>query len=368
MKLSRNIKVLNLNDVSSIEDEKDPKINNKKIPTNNSNKHLKPSKRMTYISQKSFGINNNIFKSSIISRNSLRNSTNKPKNLNILKTHHNDPLLLLSEDSSSSRKEKNLTQKKILSQNKNIKRYFKSNNKIPSILFKTRISTDSNNNKKIPVPKNSFSFGKVNNNINHTLYSQYQKELYESVKLKNLKEEIHKFEISEKYQPDEKIIQENLSSPNTFINKKYLNKTGKFSLKVKDKNRYFENEDLVKSKLKSYLKNFSYSKYNFPKLKRFYKKINKIKTNFENFEFNFNNAKNNNYNYLRTNDVFREALSFEKPYTDEINEAFKIYTLDYKKKMGEFTFYNGKGIFSGHVSTLANGDRIVMSGLSQFQK
>ena len=385
MKLSSNIKDLILNENNNKEDEKDQKTNNKVLSAKNGNSFMKGPKRLTYISQKAFSIkNNNTLKNtstSMINRNNFRGKTNKPKNLNLIKPNNNDPLLLLSEDSSSARYKKSFSQKKNPFKKKS-KIFLQNSNKVSNTLTKKNIynetfftgisNIDNNNipNKKYIVPKQSLSFGKIRS-LNQNLYNQYQKELYEEIKLKNLKDEIYKFEISDKYQPDDKIIQENLSSPNTFINKKFLNKTGIFSLKMKDKNKYYENADLVKSKLRGYLKNFSYSKNNFPKLKKFYNKINKIKTYSEKFEFNFNDAKNDNYTYLRTNDVFNEALKYDKQYNDEVDETFKKYTLEYKKKMGDFTFYNGKGVFSGHVNTLANGDKIAlvaMSGLSQFQK
>ena len=47
--------------------------------------------------------------------------------------------------------------------------------------------------------------------------------------------------------------------------------------------------------------------------------------------------------------------------SDEVTEYLKEIAIDYKKEIGEFTFYNGKGIYSNHLSILKKNDELLAS-------
>ena len=49
---------------------------------------------------------------------------------------------------------------------------------------------------------------------------------------------------------------------------------------------------------------------------------------------------------------------------DEVNEYLKNIAIDYKKEIGEFTFYRGKGIYSNHLARLKKYEDLLAFMLS----
>ena len=44
---------------------------------------------------------------------------------------------------------------------------------------------------------------------------------------------------------------------------------------------------------------------------------------------------------------------------DEVTEYLKDVAIDYKKEIGDFTFYRGKGIYSNHLATLKKNENLL---------
>ena len=151
------------------------------------------------------------------------------------------------------------------------------------------------------------------------------------------------FENSENFQPNEKIIEKYLSSPERFINEKYtkiiyLKKRIKININDKPKLR---NKKIIYS--------IPNTKSNISKI--LYIKINNIHKESDINKTNVKRSKSGN-NYEKTNKILKNAFKKINLLNDEVTEYLKEIAIEYKKEIGEFTFYNGKGIYSNHLAIL----------------
>ena len=65
------------------------------------------------------------------------------------------------------------------------------------------------------------------------------------------------------------------------------------------------------------------------------------------------------YNYDRTDRVLKNVLNGNDLWNTELNNYIKKITLDYKKNMGEFTFYRNRGIFTSHLENLIKNEKLL---------
>ena len=200
--------------------------------------------------------------------------------------------------------------------------------------------------------KNNSKGNSQNSKISYSKHFNLRKQYYEAIKLKELKSQVKKFETSESFQPNEQIIEKYLSSPDRFINRKC---TKKLHLKNKIKLNYCENQ-------KIFLKNLEHSipKTKTKKSKKIYEKLNYIEKESDINSFEVKNSKIDS-RHEKTEKIFN---SLKKLMNDEVNEYLKEITLEYKKEIGDFTFHNGKGIFTNHLKFLKKNEDILAFMLS----
>ena len=66
-----------------------------------------------------------------------------------------------------------------------------------------------------------------------------------------------------------------------------------------------------------------------------------------------------NYNYDKTDRFFKNMLNGNNLWNTDINEYIKETALDYKKEIGDFTFYKGKGIYKNHLKNFIKNEKIM---------
>lgn len=197
----------------------------------------------------------------------------------------------------------------------------------------------------IPIEKAS----KRNSMSSKNSYSRLKlrKEYYNAIKLKELKNQVKKFESSEKFHPNEKIIEKYMSSPDRFTNKK-INK--KINLRKKLKINW--QKDSIMS-INNNVYTVPITKSN--KSKSLYEKINSVHKESDINRINVKYTKFD-YNYEKTDKILKNALKRINLMGDEVTEYLKEIALEYKKELGEYTLYNGKGIYTNHLKILKKDD------------
>ena len=197
----------------------------------------------------------------------------------------------------------------------------------------------------IPIEKAS----KRNSMSSKNSYSRLKlrKEYYNAIKLKELKNQVKKFESSEKFHPNEKIIEKYLSSPDRFTNKK-INK----KINLRKKLRINWQKDSIMS-INNNVYTVPITKSN--KSKSLYEKINSVHKASDINRINVKYTKYD-YNYEKTDKILKNALKKINLMGDEVTEYLKEIALEYKKELGEYTFYNGKGIYTNHLKILKKDD------------
>lgn len=90
--------------------------------------------------------------------------------------------------------------------------------------------------------------------------------------------------------------------------------------------------------------------------KSLYKIMNNLQTKSEKYSKSANVIKHN-YKYDMTDRVLRNVLDGSDLWNADLENYIKGITKDYKKKIGDFTFYRGKGIFSNHLRNLMKNER-----------
>jgi len=169
------------------------------------------------------------------------------------------------------------------------------------------------------------------------------------IHLKELKNQIHNFETSKNFDPNEKKIAEYLSTPERFSSKKYTNKID-FRKKIKI-NQEIRPKITMKKTMLTTPNNI---KSNVSK--SLYKIMNNLQTKSEKYSKSANVIKHN-YKYDMTDRVLRNVLDGNDLWNSDLDNYIKGITMDYKRKIGDFTFYRGKGIFSNHLKNLMKNER-----------
>ena len=177
-----------------------------------------------------------------------------------------------------------------------------------------------------------------------------KKSYYNNIHLKELKSQVLKFENSKNFDANEKKIEKFISNQDRFINKKFSTKV-KVGKRIKLK---------VEGKSKIFAKN---NKSTMPHIRpgtsrTLYKIIDDLQKESEG-----NNDKvmkiKYDYNYDRTDRVLKNVLNGNDLWNTELNNYIKKITLDYKKNMGEFTFYRNRGIFTSHLENLIKNEKLL---------
>ena len=169
------------------------------------------------------------------------------------------------------------------------------------------------------------------------------------IHLKELKNQIHNFETSKNFDPNEKKIAEYLSTPERFSSKKYTNKID-FRKKIKI-NQEIRPKITMKKTMLTTPNNI---KSNVSK--SLYKIMNNLQTKSEKYSKSANVIKHN-YKYDMTDRVLKNVLDGNDLWNSDLDNYIKGITMDYKRKIGDFTFYRGKGIFSNHLKNLMKNER-----------
>ena len=214
--------------------------------------------------------------------------------------------------------------------------------------FFTSVPLDSNSAKQYSSNSKKDS---INSMISVIPNLTMNKNYYGLIQLNELKNQIHNFEISKNFEPDEITIGKNLINIGKFINKKYndkidlkrkikLNKERK--LKVGQVRRGVGSIPNIRTKLS--------------------KCINDVMSNLEiETEMNKYTVKDikSNYNLDKTDRFFKHMLNWNDLWNTDVNEYIKETALDYKKEIGDFTFYKGKGIYKNHLKNFIKNEKIM---------
>ena len=173
---------------------------------------------------------------------------------------------------------------------------------------------------------------------------------YNNIHLKELKSQVRNFENSKNFDANEKKIKKFISAPDRFINKKFSTKVevGKrIKLKVDGKSKIFaKNNETTIPHIR-------------PRTSRtLYKIMDDLQKESEE-----NNDKvmkiKYDYNYDKTDRVLKNVLNGNDLWNTDLNNYLKKITLDYKKNMGEFTFYRNRGIFASHRDNLIKNEKLL---------
>lgn len=206
----------------------------------------------------------------------------------------------------------------------------------------------------IPIDINSSKC--ISRNSKISLYSKIKlrKENYDAIKLKELKNQVHKFEISENFLPNEQKIEKYMTSPDRFINRKYtktINLLKGLKINKQEKPKILRKDDYTIPRTKS------------SKSRNLYLKINDVQKESDLNKINVKSSKND-FNYTKTDKILKNVLKKINIMNDEVTEYLKEIALEYKKEIGEFTYYNGKGIYTNHLTILKKNDNILAFMLS----
>ena len=233
-------------------------------------------------------------------------------------------------------------------------------NKTPFFINSNNDTDNKNKNRKsLKFNNTDFIFSKKYLNFSPINYNKIQKKFHQNIYLRNLNSQIQKFEESHRYYPNEDLIKSNNNLPtkfqrnlfsrqikraskfNDFFVKKFPFKLEKFKKISNKKPKQISHQNLYNSeKLKSLLKNVEKVNKKMKISKKYLKNLDaRLRTKNLNKIINFVIPRENN--------------------VKDIDKEFKDETVKYHKNMGDFFFYKGNGIFSGHLSHVLRGDKIM---------
>jgi hypothetical protein len=214
--------------------------------------------------------------------------------------------------------------------------------------FFTSVPIDSNSAKQF---SNNSKKDSINSMISIIPNITMNKNYYGLIQLNELKNQIHNFEISKNFEPDEITIGKNLINIGKFINKK---NNDKFDIKRKIKLNKEKKSKGVQSRR---------GVGSIPNIRtKLSKCINDAMNNLEvETEMNKNTVKDikSNFNSEKTDRFFKNMLSGNDLWNTDINEYIKETALDYKKEIGDFTFYKGKGIYKNHLKNFIKNEKLM---------
>ena len=216
-------------------------------------------------------------------------------------------------------------------------------------------STFSIKNKKV---KNDET-GETYSNISDIRRGREQRHFHQKLYLHNLRSQIQKFESSNKFPVNESQIQINLLSPSLFQRDLFIkeikraSKNNDFFFKKSSEKDKLQNK---KSRAQSPHQNIcdEKSKNILKNLENLYKKLNISRGYIKNLDFR-----------IGTNNLKKiiDLVVPSKHNVRDIDEQFKDETVNYQRDIGKFFIYKGSGVYSGHMSTILRGDKIVKQAI-----
>ena len=196
-------------------------------------------------------------------------------------------------------------------------------------------------------------------NISDKKFAGEQRKFHQKIYMTNLLSQIKLFQSLNGFEVNESQIKTNLLSPSIFQR----------DLFVKEIKRAFKQNDYFYKKypfqsckfetLQNKQKKRALSPQHFSsdKPKYLFKNIENL---FKNVNFSQNFIKNIDFRLGTTN--LKRILEFVvqvKHKISDIDEEFKDETINYQRNIGKFFIYKGSGVYSGHLSSILKGDKIV---------
>ena len=269
--------------------------------------------------------------------------------------------------------------------NSSHKKYFlkknKSNNGLSTILKNNNSSIISNKNKNFSInssviskkSKKNSSIENNNLNLSHRgsvslIYNigltkqanlEIRKIFHNKIFLDNLKRKVSNYEHSKNFIPNDKKIKENVLQTSKF-QRNVFNKKVKSAFK---NNNYFYKTRIHKSNQSEHNiinKNKGIKKIIKSQSGRILlKQVNKAKQRAITGLNTIINQKNSTVGSNNIYNVMKLVVPKAKTSLDMDNEEFKDEVLNYKKKVGNFFYYRGCGIFQEHLHAILKGDRLI---------
>lgn len=248
-----------------------------------------------------------------------------------------------------------------LSVNNSIKR--NSRNKSAFSMGSNRSKSRNRKNLKANNSGESYlSYKKIN--LSDIAFNESQRNFHQKLYLRKLNSQIQKFEESNCFYPNEEEIKGNLIAPTKFQR----------DLFMKDIKRASKYNDFFFKKFPSSLDNLSSLKktkgkrpqsphHNFSD-EQSKKILNSIEKLNKKLKFSKNYLKNIDFR-LRTQ-YMKRIIDYVVPVehkVKDIDEEFKDETINYQKNIGKFFIYKGSGVYSGHLSSILRGDKIVKQSI-----
>ena len=203
-------------------------------------------------------------------------------------------------------------------------------------------------------------------NISNIEFSESQRKFHQQIYLHKLNSDIRKFEESNGLYTNEEEIRANLISPTKFQRDLFI-KDIKRASKYNDfffKRYPFSIAKLLSAKNKQNKNKRPQS----PHQNCCDNKSKKILFNIgildKKAKFTNNNIKKIDLK-IRTK-YMKRILDYVVPVehkVEDIDEEFKDETINYQRNIGKFFIYKGNGIYSGHLSTILRGDKIVKQAI-----
>ena len=228
------------------------------------------------------------------------------------------------------------------------KNSLKNHSTSPETFF-TSVPLDSNSVKQL---SSNSRKGSINSLISVIPSLTMNKNYYGLIQLKELINQVHNFEISKNFEPDEITINKNLINIGKFINKKCKDKID-LKRKIKlNKGRKWKGGQGPRRSIGS-----------IPSIRtKLTKSINDVMNNLQlETEMNKYTVKDikSNYNSEKTDKFFKNMLNGNDLWKIDVNEFIRETALDYKKEIGDFTFFKGKGIYKNHLKNFIKNEKLM---------
>lgn len=311
---------------------------------------------------------NNLFNSN--SSLSLFNINRKKskKYKTIIESNRNSNLNSFSLIKNLTYRRKNLSKNTSFPQSPSSTRY-KSNIKRNSLKLEYDSLSFNNSEKKMSRSRSTFSIknrkiksdetGETYSNLSDIKRCKEQRHFHQKLYLHNLRSQIQQFESSTKFPVNESQIQINLLSPSLFQRDLFVkeikraSRNNDYFFKKSTEKDNFQNK---KGRAQSPHQNIcdKQSKNILKNIENLYKKLNISQNYIKNIDFRIgtNNLKK----------ILNLVVPVEHKVRD-IDEQFKEETVNYQRDIGKFFIYKGSGVYSGHLSTILRGDKIVKQAI-----
>lgn len=214
--------------------------------------------------------------------------------------------------------------------------------------FFTSVPLDSNSAKQYSSNSKKDS---INSMISVIPNLTMNKNYYGLIQLNELKNQIHNFEISKNFEPDEITIGKNLINIGKFINKKYNDK-----IDLKRKIKLNKERKLKGGQVRRGVGSIPNIRTKLSKC--IYDVMSNLEIETEMNKYTVKDIKSN-YNRDKTDRFFKHMLNWNDLWNTDVNEYIKETALDYKKEIGDFTFYKGKGIYKNHLKNFIKNEKIM---------